>query len=79
MDNYGYIPLWIGVKVISFGLISEMFSILKEEDKFSIASVYKIEPEEMEDYLPILANYRNLCAHEDVTFDHFTQRMIPDT
>ena len=53
--------------------------ILKEEDKFSIASVYKIEPEEMEDYLPILANYRNLCAHEDVTFDHFTQRMIPDT
>lgn len=79
MDNYGYIPLWIGVKVISFGLISEMFSILKEEDKFSIASVYKIEPEEMETYLPILANYRNLCAHEDVTFDHFTQRMIPDT
>lgn len=79
MDNYAYIPLWIGVKVISFGLISEMFSILKEEDKFSIASVYKIEPEEMEDYLPILANYRNLCAHEDVTFDHFTKRMIPDT
>ena len=33
----------------------------------------------METYLPILANYRNLCAHEDVTFDHFTQRMIPDT
>ena len=32
MDNYGYIPLWIGVKVISFGLISEMFSILNEED-----------------------------------------------
>ena len=30
MDNYGYIPLWIGVKVISFGLMSEMFSILKE-------------------------------------------------
>ena len=79
MDNYGYIPLWIGVKVISFGLISEMFSILKEEDKFSIASVYKIEPEEMEDYLPILANYRNLCAHEDVTFDHFTQMMITYT
>lgn len=79
MDNYGYIPLWIGVKVISFGLISEMFSILKEEDKKSIASVYNIDSDEMEIYLPILANYRNLCAHEDVTFDHFTQRMIPDT
>ena len=79
MDNYGYIPLWIGVKVISFGLMSEMFSILKPMDKSSIASVYKIEPDEMEMYLPILANYRNLCAHEDIVFNHFTQRIIPDT
>lgn len=78
MDNYGYIPLWIGIKVISFGLMSEMFSVLKFEDKEAIASVYNIEPDEMEIYLPILANYRNLCAHEDIVFDHFTQRMIPD-
>jgi len=78
MENYGYIPLWIGIKVISFGLMSEMFSILKTEDKVAIADIYKITPEEMEIYLPILANYRNLCAHEDIVFDHFTQRMIPD-
>lgn len=78
MENYGYIPLWIGIKVISFGLMSEMFSILKREDKEAIANVYRLDSEEMEIYLPILANYRNLCAHEDVVFDHFTQRMIPD-
>ncbi len=79
MDNYGYIPLWIGIKVISFGLMSELFSILKYKDKESVANIYKVLPEEMETYLPILANYRNLCAHEDVVFDHFTQREIPDT
>ncbi len=78
IDNYGYIPLWIGIKVISFGLMSEMFSVLKEQDKKAIADVYRIFPEEMETYLPILANYRNLCAHEDIVFDHFTQRVIPD-
>ena len=78
IENYGYIPLWIGIKVISFGLISEMFSVLKPSDKKDIADVYKIEPDEMEVYLPILANYRNLCAHEDVLFDHFTQRIVPD-
>ena len=33
----------------------------------------------MEDYLPILSNYRNLCAHEDIVFDHKTERVIPDT
>ncbi len=79
MDNYGYIPLWIGIKVISFGLMSEMYSILKYEDKESVANIYKVLPEELEAYLPILANYRNLCAHEDIVFDHFTQREIPDT
>ena len=78
MENYGYIPLWIGIKVISFGLMSEMFSILKREDKEDIANIYRLDSEEMEIYLPILANYRNLCAHEDIVFDHFTQRMIPD-
>lgn len=79
MNNYGYVPMWIGVKVLSFGLISEMYSILKEEDKINIANFYNIEPNLLETYLPILANYRNLCAHEDILFDHFTQRYIPDS
>ena len=29
--------------------------------------------------LPLLANYRNLCAHEDIMYDHKTQRTIEDT
>ena len=54
INNYGYIPLWILVKVLSFGLVSEFY------------------------YLTILSNYRNLCAHEDVLYDHRTQKEIPD-
>lgn len=79
INNYGYIPLWIVVKVLSFGIISEVFSILKEKDQEEIASIFKMSPIDMEEYLPILANYRNLCAHEDILYDHFTQRMIRDT
>ena len=30
-------------------------------------------------YLPILANFRNLCAHEDILYDHKAQRNIEDT
>ena len=29
--NYGYIPLWILVKVLSFGILCELFSILKRQ------------------------------------------------
>lgn len=79
VSNYGYIPLWILVKVLSFGIVSEMFSILKPEDQKEICKVYNIGVEELIVYLPILANYRNLCAHEDILFENRTQKEIDDT
>ena len=30
------------------------------------------EPEDLDVYLPLLANYRNLCAHEDILFENKT-------
>lgn len=78
MTNYGYIPMWILVKVLSFGLMSEFYCILKTEDKKEIAHIYNMEYNEMEIYLYLLANFRNLCAHEDILYDHRTQRSIPD-
>ena len=30
-------------------------------------------------YLPILSNYRNLCAHEDILYENRTQKVIPNT
>ena len=79
LSNYGYIPLWVLVKVLSFGIVSEMFSILKLEDRLAIAGIYGVEQETLVNYLPILANYRNLCAHEDILFENKTQRYIDDT
>ena len=78
MTNYGYIPMWILVKVLSFGLMSEFYCILKTEDKKEIADMYNMEEKDMEVYLYLLANFRNLCAHEDILYDHRTQRSIPD-
>lgn len=79
LNNYGYIPLWILVKVLSFGMVCELYSILKDEDKLEVATIFGLSKEYLEDFLPILSNYRNLCAHEDIVFDHKTERVIPDT
>lgn len=78
-SNYGYIPLWILVKVLSFGIVSELYTILKDEDREEIANMYHIDVASLAIYLSILSNYRNLCAHEDILYDHRTQRVIPDT
>lgn len=79
VNNYGYIPLWILVKVLSFGIVGELFAILKKEDQQKIADIYHLEVDTLITYLPILSNYRNLCAHEDIVFENHTQRSIDDT
>lgn len=79
LNNYGYIPLWVLVKVLSFGIVCEMFSILKNDDRLAIAGIYNIDSNQFEEYLPILANYRNVCAHEDILYETRTQRVIENT
>lgn len=79
VSHYGYIPLWILVKVLSFGVVSEMVSILKPEDQKDISNIYGLATDDFINYLPILANYRNLCAHEDILYENRTQKEISDT
>ena len=80
INKYGYIPWWVGVKVLSFGIMGELFSVLKREDQDEIVSYYSgMSSEHFGNYLSILSNYRNLCAHEDILFNHETQKGIDDT
>lgn len=80
INNYGYIPMWVGVKVLSFGIVSELFSVLKSEDREEISSYYnEVNANSLEDYLSVVSNYRNICAHEDILFNHETQKFLPNT
>ena len=76
VNNDGYIPLWILVKVLSFGIVCELYTILKPEDKIAIADIFNTSTYYLDDFLPLLANYRNLCAHEDIVYEHRTERYI---
>ena len=79
IDNYGYIPLWVVVKVLSFGIVGELYTVLQNEDKREIADIFNIDIDSFQSYLPILANYRNLCAHEDICYNNKTQIVINNT
>ena len=79
ITNYGYIPMWVMVKVLSFGIVCELYSILKNEDQVSVAEMFGVNTNYMESFLPILSNYRNLCAHEDIVYDHRTEKGIVNT
>lgn len=79
MDNYGFVPLWVAVKVLSFGIVGELYTILQLRDQEEIADIFNMRASSLIDYLPILANYRNLCAHEDICYENKTQASIDNT
>ncbi len=79
LTNYGYIPLWVVVKVLSFGIVGELYTILQKDDQKEVADVFNVEIDSLEEYLPILANYRNLCAHEDICYLNRSQAIIGNT
>ena len=79
VENYGYIPLWVAVKVLSFGIVTELFTILNKDDQYEIVDFYNLGIDEFISYTSLLSNYRNLCAHEDIVFDNRTQKTINDT
>lgn len=77
--NYGYIPLWVVVKVLSFGIVGELYSILQKDDQEEIANIYGVSIQNLCSYLTLLANYRNLCAHEDICYNNRTNKKITPT
>lgn len=79
IENYGYLPLWVVVKVLSFGIISELYSILKKDDQQEISSYFNVNVDELLVYLPVVSNYRNLCAHEDICYEHKSYTFIKPT
>ena len=50
MNNYGYIPLWVLVKVLSFGMVCELYYILKPEDQVAIADIFKVDTSYLENF-----------------------------
>ena len=74
-DNYGYIPLWVGVKVFTFGVIHNLYSILKPNEKDYVSKslltidIAKRRAKTVDIYLQMLVDARNMCAHDEIFYN----------
>ena len=64
--TYGCVPLWVLVNSLSFGIVSNFYSLLRERDKNEIGRTFSLRPDEMESYLPMLALFPVSYTHLDV-------------
>lgn len=69
MVNYGYIPLWVLVNVLTFGKITVFYKHMKKPDKEKVARKFRLQDKELHKYMDILSLARNKCAHDERFFD----------
>ena len=68
MDKYNYIPPFILVKVLSFGVISSLYGLLEQSDRQQISKYFKISDKLLKQILKNLTSIRNICAHNERLF-----------
>ena len=69
MSEYGYIPLWVLVNVLTFGKITTFYKLMKPADKVKIAKAFGISSRELHKYMDMCSLARNKCAHDERFFD----------
>ena len=65
VTEYGYVPLWVLVNVLTFGNISKFYGILKLRDRQAIAKEFELQENVFKSYLKLMSIFRNICAHDE--------------
>lgn len=78
--KYGYVPFWVLVNAVSFGTISRFFGLMKQADQANVAKEFNVDHKELNEYMKIMAYFRNLCAHDERIYNAKEEKTsIPDT
>jgi len=79
-NTYGNVPLWVLVKVLTFGSMSKMYFCLPQNLQVKTSKNFKgVNEKQLEQYLRVLTIFRNVCAHNDRLFSYTAKDDIPDT
>jgi len=67
-DTYNLIPPFVLTKILTFGVISRYYGLLKQTDRQDISKYFKISDKLLKQILANLTMIRNISAHSDRLF-----------
>ena len=79
IDYYGYVPLWVLVRILSFGKISKFYTLMKPKEQNKISRKYNLRINEFSRILHNLTLIRNICAHDEKLYDIKIKNRISST
>lgn len=78
MEEYGYIPLWVLVNVLTFGVISTFYANMKDQDRNEVARKLNVTDMELKSILDQMTLFRNICAHDERLYNFRPKKLIVD-
>lgn len=69
MNNYGYVPLWVLIRIMTFGQISKFYDFMKQSDQNAVAKKFNVKEKSLKTYIHNLSVIRNVCAHDEKLYD----------
>ena len=69
MKKYGYIPLWVLIRIMTLGEVSKFYELMKQKDQNAVAKKFGVREKTLKTYLHNIAIARNICAHDEKLYD----------
>lgn len=77
---YGNVPLWVATNALTFGQISKMYQYSTSDIRTKVSLNYaNMSESQLHQFIRILANCRNVCAHNERLYSFRVKEAIPDT
>lgn len=64
-DKYNFVPPFVLTKILTLGVVSRYYGLLKQSDRQAISKYFKLSDKLLKQILKNLTLIRNICAHND--------------
>ena len=79
-NTYGFVPFWVVSKIISFGLLRELYSIMKDSDKIAIkndiSNFGDVKIKNIFTFMQLYVDMRNRTCHDEILFNEKHKRIL---
>ena len=83
INKYGFVPLWVLSKVMTFGKLNSFYACMLANEKEEVANSFYLSAADFKSMIDYIADFRNKCAHGERIYCHSRDqrrpRPIPDT
>ena len=66
--DHDHVPLWVLINSLTFGTVSQLYSVLQPPDQIAVAKRYGIRRNDLANMLSVLTIFRNASAHGERIF-----------